>query len=86
MKNSEMYKILGYVKVSPYRTNTLITIGNDLMMPSEIAKKLDINTRQVSSALSDLKEKNLVVCVNEDVRKGRLYKCTDLGLEIIKKL
>ena len=86
MKNSEMYKILGYVKVSPYRTNTLITIGNDLMMPSEIAKKLDINTSQDSSALSDLKEKNLVVCVNEEVRKGRLYKCTDLGLEIIKKL
>ena len=86
MKNSEMYKILGYVKVSPYRTNTLITIGNDLMMPSEIAKKLDINTSQVSSALSDLKEKNLVFCVNEEVRKGRLYKCTDLGLEIIEKL
>lgn len=86
MKNSEMYKILGYVKVSPYRTNTLITIGNDLMMPSEIAKKLDINTSQVSSALSDLKEKNLVVCVNEEVRKGRLYKCTDIGLEIIEKL
>ena len=86
MKNSEIYKILGYVKVSPYRTNTLITIGNDLMMPSEIAKKLDINTSQVSSALSDLKEKNLVVCVNEEVRKGRLYKCTDLGLEIIEKL
>ena len=81
-----MYKILGYVKVSPYRTNTLITIGNDLMMPSEIAKKLDINTSQVSSALSDLKEKNLVVCVNEEVRKGRLYKCTDLGLEILEKL
>lgn len=86
MKNSEMYKILGYVKVSPYRTNTLKTIGNNLMMPSEIAKKLDINTSQVSSALSDLKEKNLVVCVNEEVRKGRLYKCTDLGLEIIEKL
>ena len=81
-----MYKILGYVKVSPYRTNTLITIGSDLKMPSEIAKTLDINTSQVSAALSDLKEKNLVVCVNEEVRKGRLYKCTDLGLEIIKKL
>ena len=34
----------------------------------------------------DLKEKSLVICVNEEVRKGRLYKCTDLGKEIIKKL
>ena len=35
---------------------------------------------------ADLKKKNLVICVNEEVRKGRLYKCTDLGKEIIKKL
>ena len=55
-------------------------------MPSEIAKENDIKTSQVSSALSDLKEKSLVICVNEEVRKGRLYKCTDLGLEILKKI
>ena len=86
MKNSEMYKILGYVKVSPYRTNTLITIGNDLMMPSEIAKKLDINTSQVSSALSDLKEKNLVECKNEEASKGRIYQNTELGSAVLKIL
>ena len=33
-----------------------------------------------------LKKKNLVICVNEDVRKGRLYKCTDLGKSVAKKL
>ena len=55
-------------------------------MPSEIAKDIDIRTSQVSSALSDLKKQNLVICVNEEVRKGRLYKCSELGLEIIKFL
>lgn len=86
MEEKEIFEILGYVKISPYRTNTLKSIGDELKMPSEIAKQNNIKTSQVSSALSDLKEKNLVICVNEEVRKGRLYKCTDLGLEIIKKL
>ena len=77
MDNTQIYELLGFVKVSAYRTATLKSINNDLKMPSQIAKEINVNTSQVSSALSDLKKKNLVICVNEDVRKGRLYKCTD---------
>ena len=86
MDEMELYKILGYVKVSPYRTNTLRSIGSELKMPSEIAKEIDVRTSQVSSALADLKKYDLVICVNEEVRKGRLYKCTDLGSQIIEHL
>lgn len=86
MDEKEFYSILGFIKISPYRTNTLKSIGEGLKIPSEIAKELDVRTSQVSAALHDLKEKNLVVCVNEDARKGRLYKCTPLGHEIIEKL
>ncbi|WP_458456773.1 MarR family transcriptional regulator [Methanobrevibacter sp.] len=86
MDEIEIYKLLGYIKISPYRTETLKAIDNELKMPSEIAREINVNTSQVSAALSDLKKKNLVVCVNEEVRKGRLYKSTDLGKEIIKKL
>ena len=86
MDEKEFFEILGYVKISPYRTNTLKSVGNELKMPSEIAYDINVKTSQVSSALSDLKKKSLVICVNEEVRKGRLYKCTDLGKEIIKKL
>ncbi len=86
MDEKELFEILGYIKISPYRTKTLKSIGSELKMPSEIAKENNIKTSQVSSALSDLKEKDLVICVNEEVRKGRLYRCTDLGKEILKKL
>lgn len=86
MDEKEIFEILGYVKISPYRTNTLKSLGDDLKMPSEIAKETNVKTSQVSTALSDLKRKDLVICVNEEVRKGRLYKCTDLGKEIIKRL
>ena len=86
MDEKELFEILGYVKISPYRTNTLKSIGDKLKMPSEIANNLNLKTSQISAALSDLKKKELVICVNEEVRKGRLYKCTDLGKEIIKRL
>ena len=84
MEEIELYKLLGYIKVSPYRTKTLQSLGNDLKMPSEIANDINIKTSQVSAALSDLKKHNLVICINEEVRKGRLYKCTELGLELLK--
>ena len=86
MDEKELYRKLGFVKVSPYRTNTLKSIGNEIKMPSEIGKELDIRTSQVSAALSDLKQEKLVVCVNEEMRKGRLYKCTKTGLEVLKYL
>lgn len=84
--DKEMYELLGFVKVSRHRTNTLKSIGTELKIPSQIAKELNVKTSQVSSALMDLKNKNLVICVNEEVRKGRLYKCTPLGLKILKIL
>ena len=86
MDGNRIYEILGYVKVSPYRTNTLKSISDGLKIPSEIAKEINVSTSQVSAALSDLKKHDLVICINEEIRKGRLYKCTDLGKEILKKL
>ncbi|MDO5859784.1 MarR family transcriptional regulator [Methanobrevibacter sp.] len=86
MDETKLYELLGYVKISSYRKNTLKFIGDDLKMPSEIARGININTSQVSSALSDLKNQNLVICINEEVRKGRLYKCTELGLQLIELL
>lgn len=55
-------------------------------MPSEIAKTTGLRTTQVSNALSDLKEKELVICMNESAKKGRLYQNTELGLEILERL
>ena len=83
MNEKELYSILGFVKVSKYRTDTLKTIGHTYKMPTEIARETEFKTSQVSTALIDLKKKNLVVCLNEDAKKGRLYRCTELGHEIL---
>jgi len=86
MNEKELYSILGFVKVSKYRTYTLKTIGHTYKMPTEIARETEFKTSQVSTALIDLKKKNLVICLNEDAKKGRLYRCTELGHEILEHL
>ncbi len=83
MNEKDLFYIMGFVKISSYRIAILKSIGTSCKMPSEIAKETNIRTSQVSGALSDLKKKNLVVCINENVRKGRLYRCTPLGLKVL---
>lgn len=86
MNNEEFMEILGFVKVSLYRTKTLKFIGEGLKMPSEVAKHLNIRTSHASNVLSALKKQGLVICINEKVKKGRLYQNTDLAKEILKYL
>ena len=86
MNEKELYTILGFVKISKYRMATMKTIGTTFKMPSEISRESGLKTSQVSSALLDLKKKNLVVCLNEESKKGRIYRCTDFGLEVLKYL
>lgn len=84
MNDDELFKLVGYVIASDYRKNIIKSIGNDIKIPSVIAEEIGLRTNHVSNVLNDLKSKNIVVCLNEEARKGRLYKNTDLGLTILK--
>lgn len=84
ISDEELWEIIGYIKISPTRYQTLKTIKSDFLMPSEIAKTTGFRITQVSNALHDLKKKNLVYCMNEEATKGRLYKNTQLGLEVLE--
>lgn len=84
MNDDELFKLVGYVVASDYRTKILKSIGENIKIPSAIAEDIGLRNNHVSNVLKDLKEKDLVVCLNEDARKGRLYKNTDLGIEILK--
>ena len=83
MNNDEIFDLVGYIMASDYRTKILKSIGESMKIPSAIAEEIGLRTNHVSNVLKDLKDKNLVVCLNEDARKGRLYKNTDLGLEVL---
>lgn len=84
MNDEELYKIIGYVMASEYRKNIIKCLGTSIKIPSNIAEEINLRTNHVSNVLKDLKEKDLVICLNEDAHKGRLYKNTETSLEIIK--
>ena len=86
LTEDEIWKLIGFIKVSQIRYQTLKTLETDFLMPSEIAKSTGFRTTQISNAIRDLKEKDPVICMNESARKGRIYQNTDLGLEILKRL
>ena len=86
MNDDEIFKLVGYVIASQYRVNIMKNIGEGIKIPSAIAEDIGLRTNHVSNVLKDLKQNDLVVCLNDNARKGRLYKNTDLGLKILEYL
>ena len=84
--SDEMLKEMSYVKISTYRTKVMQSLDDEVKIPSQIAKDSDILQNHISAVLRQLKEHELVECINPEVRKGRLYRLTDKGDEVIKNL
>lgn len=85
-KDDELLKLTSYVEISKYREKTLKSIGNNVKIPTNIAKDSGIRTNHISTVLSELKSKEIVECINEEARKGRLYRLTDTGKEVLESI
>jgi predicted transcriptional regulator len=81
-----MVTAISLLKSSNYRFRIVKAIGDNTLMPSEIAVKVGIRLNHVSLFLKELKENKIVKCLNEESRKGRLYELTELGKDAIKRL
>ena len=84
--SDEMLKEMSYVKISQYRTKVMKSLDGEVKIPTVIAKDSEIRPNHISKVLSELKAHELVECINPEVRKGRLYRLTDKGDEIVKNL
>lgn len=84
--SDEMLKEISYVKISSYRLRVMKSLEEEVKMPSEIARDSDIRQNHISKVLSELKARDLVECINPEVRKGRLYRHTDKGVDVVKNL
>ena len=75
------------MKNSNYRKKILEALSKfDYLTPSEISEKTKIRLNHISNFLKDLKENELVICLNEEEKRGRLYKITELGKKIVKEV
>lgn len=72
--------------MSSYRSNTLKAMEDDIKIPTVIARDAGIRVNHISNVLRDLKELGVCECLNENSRKGRLYRLTEEGEEIVKLL
>ena len=63
-----------------------MSLGNYSKFPSTIARKTHFSQNQVSSILKGLIEKEIAEVINPEVRKGRTYRLTEYGLDILDKL
>lgn len=86
VKDDELLKLTSYVQISKYREKTLKSIGNDVKIPTKIAKDSGIRTNHISKVLNERKSKEMVECINEEVRKGRLYRLTDTGKDVLANI
>ena len=84
--SDEMLKEMSYVEISKYRTKVMKALEDDVKIPSQIAKDSEIRQNHISKVLSELRAHELVECINPEVRKGRLYRLTDKGNELVKNI
>ena len=77
---------LKFVQRSKYRQNVLKALEDVVLMPKQIAEHSDIRTNHVSKVLSELRSKDLIEVLDDSVRKGRLYRLTDEGKEILNQI
>ena len=62
------------------------SLDGEVLIPSQIAKNSGIRTNHISKVLSELKSHELFECINPEVRKGRLYRLTETGEEVVRNL
>ena len=84
--SDEMLKEISYVKISSYRERVMKSLEDDVKIPSKIAEDSEIRQNHISKVLAELKAHELVECINPEARKGRLYRHTEKGDQIVKNL
>lgn len=82
--DDETLILASYVKISKYRVLTVKTLARmNVMIPTEIAETSGIRVNHISKVLRELKDKGIIECLNEESHKGRLYRLTSLGWDIL---
>lgn len=59
---------------------------DDLKTPTQIREETKLGLNNVSDVLRSFVQKGIAMCVNEKERVGRLYRLTEPGKKLAKKL
>ena len=78
-----MSGLVAHVKISSYRLKTVLSLNESDKTPSQIAKDTGIRINHISTVLKKLKELGIVVCLNEDDKRNRIYQLTPVGRRVV---
>lgn len=84
--NEEPHADLGYVVASKYRCAVLTALQSSILCPTEISERTKYHPNHVSNTLSELRRRDLVICLNPKDRKGKLYRLTSDGKIVCAQL
>lgn len=84
-KDNDLWKMASWIMISSYRNRVMVALGNKLKTPSVLSRETGIKINHISKTLAELKQNGLIICINEDAKKGRLYQITDLGFQVVQK-
>lgn len=79
------WELVGYVKRSPNRVKALELLAT-ATMPSELGRKMKISLTHASKIVRELHSKKLVVCLNEKLKIGRIYRIAEKGKKVLKEI
>lgn len=86
METKEILNLIGFILGSEYRNKILLELERGIKTPKQISKETNLQINHVSNILSELLKKDLIRCETPSLRKGRLYKITDKGKQILNKI
>ena len=84
--NEEIIILIEYIKTSPNREKVIKILNGNILKPSDISKETGVHINTVSKCLKQLREQELVRLLNPETKRGRLYKLTDKGLNVVSNM
>ncbi len=79
--NNKYWELVGYVKRSKNRVEAL-KLFDKRLMPSELSKMMNISLTHGSKIIRELNSKRLIKCLNEELKVGRIYELSELGMKV----
>ena len=80
--DKETLEIYVFVAISSYRVKTVKSLQKSDKTPTQISKDIGIRVNHISNVLSDLKKRGVLICINEEKRRDRIYQLTEFGQQI----
>ena len=78
---------LGFVMAGPNRIKVLKTISAmKNATPAQISKKTKVLPTNISRTMGQLESKNLIKCVTDGLRKGKIFVLTEEGKAVLAEL